>query len=189
MALNPWDYAAKTGNEFAHQNALFMWSNMAAKFGLTAAEDPLSYSVAGHALNNYGPANGPNAVPALFWLHAIKNQGHGDAIRGARSAQEGVKPGVPDMFLPVPMFVGLLATRLVYAPPYHVPETARAFTGLYIELKRPVSVGKSAGRESAEQERWRNYLRSVGYRVEVCYGWEAARACILDYLGLSLLNQ
>lgn len=181
MPLNPAEYAAKTGNEFAHQNALFMWCNMAGKFGLQAADDPLSYSVAGHAQSNYGhkpnsgvvQVGGPEAIAELNWLYAIKNQGHGDVIRGARSAQEGVKPGVPDMFLPIPRMQDI-----------GIGNPVVAHCGLYIELKRPVSVGKRAGVEEQIQTYWREHLRRVGYAAEVCYGWEEARSCLLGYLGI-----
>lgn len=172
MALNPWEYAAKTNTEHAHQVALFMWCGMAEKFGIEAAEDRNCYDSKqlGYALRTYGPMRGPNGIPALFWLHAIKNQGHGDAIRGARSAEEGVKPGVPDMFLPVPLMNPLRA-------------------GLYVELKRPAAVGMRKGSVDKEQVRWADYLSSMGYVVEIAYGWFEARDCILKYLGLSIPNQ
>jgi hypothetical protein len=81
--------AAEVGSEFSHQSALFMWANMAAHFGLTAAYDEASYSVKGHALLLMSQNN--DTVPQLARLFAVKNQGHGSAIRGGRSKQEGVK--------------------------------------------------------------------------------------------------
>jgi hypothetical protein len=169
MALDPWSYAAKTRNEYAEQVALFMWANMAQNFGLLQANDPESYTQAGYAKRCYYERGGP-LVPQLRWLHAIKNAGHGDAVRGAMSKAEGVKPGVPDIFLPVPARIS------IYNAYYH---------GLYIELKRLKSSRGAAGTTSQVQDEWRDYLTQAGYAVEVCHGWEAARDAILQYLGLT----
>lgn len=168
MALDPWAYAAKTRNEYAEQVALFMWANMAANFGLKAANDPLSYSVPGHA-KAYGTWRN-DLVPQLKWLHAIKNAGHGDAVRGAMSKAEGVKAGVPDIMLPVPKFWG------------DSVEGGFRSAGLYIELKRLKSARGAAGSTSEVQDEWREYLTQAGYAVEVCHGWEAAKDEILSYL-------
>lgn len=169
MALDPWSYAAKTRNEYAEQVALFMWANMACNFGLQAASDPKSYTVLGYAKNFVAPA-GANLIPELKRLFAIKNAGHGDAVRGAMSKAEGVKPGVPDIMLPVPARIS------VYNAYYH---------GLFIELKRLKSQRGAAGSTSQVQDDWREYLSQAGYCVEVCHGWEAARDAILRYLGLT----
>jgi hypothetical protein len=164
----PQEYAAN-GTEFAHQAALFQWARVAARFGLTAASQPQSYKIPAWAqdcLRDYA-----DAMPKLQWLHAIKNAGHGDAIRGARSAAEGVKAGVPDIFLPVPRGDYSAGLRI---GTYH---------GLYIELKRPVSIGKRKGVASTPQDEWQSYLAGAGYGVAVCFGWEAARDILLKYLG------
>lgn len=171
MMKTPWQYA-ETGNEYSHQVALFMWANMASKFGLLAANDERSYTIAGHAQMLFD-LNG-DTCGELQWLHAIKNAGHGDAIRGARSAAEGVKAGVPDMFLPVPKPSGYYNDYKVFG-----------FAGLYIELKRTDASAKSKGVLSLEQDKWIGYLIEAGYCVETCYGWEAARNAILKYLGRS----
>jgi hypothetical protein len=150
----PWQYA-ETGNEHSHQVALFVWANMAAQFGLTASKWPDYYTRKGMAKQSLEYLN--DAISELKWLHAIKNAGHGDAIRGARSAAEGVKAGVPDIFLPVPQ---------------------SQLHGLYIELKRPKAIGKAKGVASGTQEKWHGHLKDAGYAVEVCYGWEEAREAI-----------
>jgi len=167
MALDPWSYAEKTRNEYAEQAALFMWANMAANFGLLQANDRESYILPGYARRCYMERGGP-LLPELRWLFAIKNAGHGDAIRGAMSKAEGVKAGVPDVMLPVPARIS------VYNAYYH---------GLYIELKRLKSTRGAAGKTSPVQDDWSDYLKSAGYAVEVCHGWEAARNAILHYLG------
>jgi hypothetical protein len=167
----PWQYA-ETGNEYSHQVALFQWANMAERFGKVAANDPKSYSVAGHARTIHNEIYSP-PIPQLRWLHAIKNQGHGDAIRGAKSAAEGVKAGVFDIFLPVP--VGHDYATFV--------EGGHCYCGLYIELKRPDSKGKAAGKPRVEQLEFHTYALAAGYQAEFCYGWLEARDCLLRYLG------
>jgi hypothetical protein len=170
MALNPWEYANKSGTEHAHQVALFMWSARAMTCGVRVANDPANWLKG--ASYTYG-VNEPVAL--LKWLHAIHNQGHGDAKRGATARAEGVRAGVPDICLPVPQL----------RPGMFGPGNSPAvFHGLYIELKRPDSVGKKAGETSEVQDEWIKHLRQAGYKVEVCYGWLEARACILKYLGI-----
>lgn len=168
---NPWDYADKSGLEHAHQAALFMWANMAARFGLTAANDKASYSVAGHAQGLFAANN--DAVPTLKWFHAIHNQGNtaGQAgrIHGAKNKAEGLKAGVFDMFLPVPM---------VYPGEFNGAMPATRVAGLYIELK----VGKN--QPSNEQLEFQTFVRQMGYRAEVAWGWMDARRILLEYLGL-----
>ena len=178
---DPWSYEAKTKSEFASQVSLFMWANMAANFGLKAANDPESYKVAGCAQNWADFKR--DQVPQLKWLHAIKNAGHGDAVRGAMSKAEGVKAGVPDIMLPVAVQFDYrkdwpFKVRAV-GPGWHIA------CGLYIELKRLKSSRGAAGSTSEVQDEWREYLTQAGYAVEVCHGWEAARDAILRYLGLT----
>lgn len=163
MPLDPWSYAEKTGTEHAHQTALFMWANMACNFGLLQANDKESYKLSGYAKRNYEERGGP-LMPQLKWLHAIHNQGHGDAIRGGKARAEGVKAGVFDCFLPC-------AARIsVYNAYYH---------GLYLELK----VGKN--KPSEKQLEFMADMREGGYAAEVAYGWLDARDKILAYLGFT----
>jgi hypothetical protein len=93
--------------------------------------------------------------PALEMLFAIPNGGRRDAVTGARLKAEGVKAGVPDLFLPWP---------------------AGGWHGLFIELKAP------GGRPTPAQRRWIERLQAAGYRAEVCYGWEEAAVVLSDYL-------
>jgi hypothetical protein len=184
MALDPWHYAAKTRSERAEQTALFMWANMARLFGPNIANDPHSYTVAGFAKTQFEGKGGlgyirySEPLHELKWLHAVHNQGHGDAIRGAQAKAEGVKAGVADIFLPVPRYTGLIASRLIGQPPYAVTETAEAFCGLYIELKK-----KDSGKPHAEQLEFQADMRLAGYKCEIIHGWELARDEILRYLG------
>lgn len=179
--LDPWSYAEKTRTEHAEQVALFMWANMAYNFGIEAANEPQSYNKPGYAMEHWGLKGfgsrycnirgksiavlSVHAVAELKWLHSIHNQGHGDAIRGAKAKAEGVKVGVADVFLPWPTFQKPGLMLLDYA-------------GLYLELKR-----KEGGTPSVDQLDFQNDMRNAGYKAEIIHGWEAARDEILSYLG------
>ena len=95
--------------------------------------------------------------PELELLFHIPNGGSRNMIEAVNLKREGVKKGVPDLFLPVAR------------GKYH---------GLFIELKW----GKN--KPSAEQVVWLKALIEQGYAVKVCWGWEEARETILAYWGL-----
>lgn len=173
--IDPWSYSEKTGKEHAHQAALFMWANMAMRFGLVAANQVASYTVKGHAKawhDNNIKSNCVDTVPQLKWLHAIHNQGHGDKVRGGKARAEGVKAGVFDLFLPVPMFKVELQENL---PAF---DECKQYNGLYIELKvgynKPSNIQNEFGAD----------MKKAGYATGVAWGWLEARKIILDYLGL-----
>lgn len=94
--------------------------------------------------------------PELALMHHIPNGGKRGKAEAARFKAQGVKAGVPDIFLPCAR------------GQYH---------GLYIELKRV-----KGGRVSALQEEFIKALRLQGYRVEVCFGMEQAQKVIVEYL-------
>lgn len=94
--------------------------------------------------------------PELRLLFHIPNEGKRSEAQGARFKAEGMKPGVPDLFLPVAR--GL----------WH---------GLFIELKR-----QKGGRVSEAQRRWIADLERQGYRAEVACGWHEAAEIIEIYL-------
>lgn len=93
--------------------------------------------------------------PALHMLYAIPNGGHRSKATAGKLRAEGVKAGVPDIHLPVP--VGRNC-------------------GLWIEMK--------AGRNGVtpEQSDWIDALSAVGHACYVAYSWQAARDLILAYL-------
>ena len=72
-----------------------------------------------------------------------------------RNRQLGVRKGVPDLCLPIPM---------------------HGYHGLYIELKA------DKGRLGPVQARWLEALRTFGYRAEVCHGWEEAKLVLEEYM-------
>ena len=95
--------------------------------------------------------------PQLRLLYHVPNEGRRSVAGGARLKAQGMKPGVPDICLPVP--VG-------------------RYAALYIELKR-----KRGGRVSDEQRGWIEALNRAGNRAVVCRGWDEAREEIVRYLG------
>ena len=98
-----------------------------------------------------------SGIKELKWLTHIPNGGGRDKREGAKFKAMGVRRGIPDYILPLPV---------------------KQFAGLWLEIK----VGKNF--PSDEQIAWQAYLRSVGYACYVCYGWEAARDKILEYLNV-----
>ena len=175
---DPWAMA-KVGAEFSHQSALFAWAAMAQSMGVVAASHPESYTTPGEAKK--WALHHPQAYPELKWLHAIKNQGHGDRIRGSRSKAEGVRTGVFDTFLPVPM--RYLSSHCSFYVPDTSPLFIDGYAGLYIELKTPDRKTHKNGGASDKQLEFQADMRAMGYAAEVCHGWEAARDCLLTYLG------
>lgn len=101
--------------------------------------------------------------PDLRKLYAVPNGGQRNKIVAAKLKAQGVRAGVPDIQLDV---------------------ARHGFHGLRIELKRPANktLGQRAGTLSEEQRDRIADLRADGFRAEVCYGWEAARDVLVEYL-------
>jgi hypothetical protein len=190
MAKTPHEMAA-VGREYSHQTALFAWAAMARQFGVMVAADPKSYQVAGYARD---VSNMPEVlpqfrhwwqpIPELKWLHAIKNAEKGGGMRGSMSVAEGVRAGVADVFLPKSrvhskrVFDGGREVWIDDAE--HGVFTRFEYHGLYLELKRPGS-----SHTSDKQLEFQADMRAAGYACEIVIGWEAARDCLLTYLGKS----
>jgi hypothetical protein len=105
-----------------------------------------------------------SGIPELEYMFAIPNGGLRNAATAGRLKAEGVKAGVPDIFLPVRM-----------------PGEAIGWAcGLFIEMK----VGRN--KLSDEQKDYIAFLTDQGYKCEVCYSWETARDAALRYLGKEL---
>lgn len=90
------------------------------------------------------------------YLLAIPNGGGRSKAEGGALKAQGVRSGVPDLFLALP--VG-------------------EYAGLWIELKR-----RRSGRVSDNQRSWMVRLARAGYAVTVAQGWEEARDEMLKYL-------
>ena len=103
--------------------------------------------------------------PELSLMFAIPNGGKRDKRRDEKGRwfsptalklkREGVKPGIPDVFLPC---------------------ARGGFHGLFIEIKAP------DGRVSPEQANIHKLLREEGYAVIVCYSLESAITLLIWYL-------
>lgn len=106
--------------------------------------------------------------PELALMYHVPNGGKRSKSEAVRFRAMGVKAGVPDIFLPV--------KRSGHWPTLP-PDMIAPYNGLYIELKR-----QRGGTVSAAQKQWIFDLRTAGYAVEVCKGWESAAAVITEYL-------
>lgn len=99
--------------------------------------------------------------PELALAFAIPNGGLRDPRTAAALRAEGVKAGVPDIFLPV---------------------SRTKYHGFFIELKRPKSEGKQRGYATPEQKEWHCKLTVEGYACAVAIGWEQALDFLIQYL-------
>lgn len=94
--------------------------------------------------------------PELELAYAVPNGGSRHPLEAANLKRQGVKPGVPDICLPVP--------RGDYA-------------GLYLELKRG-----TGGKVSENQKWWIEKLKGQGYKAVVCAGFDEASKAVLNYM-------
>jgi len=95
--------------------------------------------------------------PELELLFAIPNGGHRNVVVAKKLKAEGVRAGVPDLFLPV----------------------ARGrFHGLFIEMK------VKPNRPSPEQTELMAQLEKQGFGVGVCYTSAEAEAVLREYLAM-----
>lgn len=94
--------------------------------------------------------------PELALMFHVPNGGSRDIREAHNLRMEGVKAGVPDVFLPVAR------------GEYH---------GLFIELKRVRDY-----KLSDVQRKWLGDLTRQGYKAVMCRGWGEASRTIVDYL-------
>jgi hypothetical protein len=92
--------------------------------------------------------------PGLDLIFAIPNGGKRHPVVAMKLKAEGVRPGVPDLCLPV---------------------ARQGFHGLYIEMK------DKRGHVSPEQDEKIIRLCAEGYRAVVCMGWIVASMIISQY--------
>lgn len=159
MPITP-EQLAKSGTEHGEQVAFFAWAARA--------------------------ANNDPRLAVLRLMFAIPNGGQrgdgtklGAKISGGRLKAEGVKEGVPDVLLPVPRICN--ATTTEGAAWFG---STPIWCGLFLELKRRKSVGRRKGVVAEAQTEMAAGLSEQGYDCRICYGWEEARAAVLDYLGV-----
>lgn len=169
---------AKSNTEHAHQRALFAYTNVVTLYGWAIANDWARGLVTFSKGKIFFPKvcdylKESKPCPKLKWFHAIHNQGHGDRVRGNRAKVEGVKSGVYDCFLPVPVWSGPKRHDWVE---YH---------GLYLEMKKPSVKPKSAtakGGRSDDQIEFGEFAEEQGYATVVCYSWFEAAEALWYYL-------
>lgn len=94
--------------------------------------------------------------PELELLFHVPNEGERDGAAAGWYQRMGLKPGVPDL---------------------HLPVARNGKHGLWIELKR-----RTGGRITPSQHAWLKALDQQGYAVKIAYGAEEAIRAIEDYL-------
>lgn len=95
--------------------------------------------------------------PELRYLFHVPNEGNRSDVGHAVAVAEGLRPGVPDLLLPA---------------------AKGGFIGLAIEMKRV----DHSNHPTDDQWYWIEGMRSNGWRVEVCYGFDETIAVLQDYL-------
>jgi hypothetical protein len=98
--------------------------------------------------------------PRTGMIFAIPNGGWRSQRTASTLKAEGVRAGVPDLFLPIP---------------------CNGYHGLFIELKTPT------GRPTPEQKQWIDALNEQGYKAVICKGLIAAQTEINNYLSQACL--
>lgn len=87
----------------------------------------------------------------------IPNGGSRNVLEAKNLKKQGVKPGVPDLFLPFPK---------------------NQYCGLFIEMKSTMRGAKT----SEAQNVWLNDLDNLNYKCVVCHGFDEAKNEIDAYL-------
>lgn len=95
--------------------------------------------------------------PELHWIHHCPNGGSRQKAEAIRLKAQGVKPGVPDL---------------------HLPIRKGKYIGLYIEMKY------DNGTLQKTQKEWILAMKAAGHFACVCYGYENAVNVIEEYVKL-----
>lgn len=98
-------------------------------------------------------------LPVLDLLYAIPNGGHRHISVAKKLKDEGVKRGIPDLFLPV---------------------AKGGSHGLYIEMKT------TKGKLKSEQKEWRDKLVEQGYAWALCRGHIEAMFTLEEYMDVQI---
>ena len=147
-----------SASEHEHQVAFMSYASIVAWHGFETAEAYVNSRHGSIADFAHLPKH---PYPELKWLHAIPNGGsRGETekdrmIAGGKLKAEGVKRGIPDLFLPV---------------------ARQGLHGMYIEMK------KFGGRPTPEQIEFGNDVQRQGYSFNICRGWREAADVLKWYL-------
>lgn len=106
----------------------------------------------------------------LSWLFHIPNGGGRSKREAGILKAMGVKPGVSDLFLPVPKWKESLVGDRGGVERW-------LSCGLWIEMKA------DGGRAGEDQLKWIYAMRNAGYEARICVGWQEAVEVIKEYLG------
>jgi hypothetical protein len=112
-------------------------------------------------------ADSVGTYPALAYMFAIPNGGLRDVRTATNLKAEGVKSGVPDIFLP-------------FAIQYDYEQAI--YHGCFIEMKIEKYRNHKNGGCSEAQLDFIEWIANSNYYVKVCYGWEEARDTLINYL-------
>lgn len=148
------DEMAKKDSEHGHQTALFAWCAAIKHVGIS------------------------NDTGKMF---AIPNGGLRNKATASNLKAEGVRKGVPDIFLPVPVIVDRDSHQQLYAMFKNTKLIGNSLAGLFIEMKK-----SKLGRVSDEQKFRMEQLQKDGYAVIECRSWREARDAISVYLNLNV---
>lgn len=89
------------------------------------------------------------------YMFAIPNEGRRSRKHGARMKAQGLKSGIPDLFLAWP---------------------TQKYAGLFIEMK------SEKGKISENQQKWIDRLNEQGYLAVVAFGLDEAKKAVEGYL-------
>ncbi len=93
--------------------------------------------------------------PGLELIFAVPNGGKRNKLEAINLKKQGVKAGVPDLFLPVAKY---------------------GYNGLFIELKY------GNNKATLKQKEWIEKLNKQGYCATVCNGFDEAKDVIEKYM-------
>ena len=104
-----------------------------------------------------------STIRELQLMHAVPNGGYRHIRVASKMKKEGVKAGVPDIFLPV---------------------SKGGYHGMFIEMKVPKTATTIKTYPNKTQKAWLSELNKNGYHAVIAWGYSDARDKISEYLAL-----
>lgn len=166
----------KTNSEGEHQKAFFAWINKAHRYGVTVASYEEAYYTHERALAFQKVVDDVSMLD-FDLIHAIPNGGDRSARQGSSLKVQGVKPGIPDIFVPIPMV-------------HRSNNSYITKSGLYIEMKKPELMRKVSFNDlqsilsvaSSDQQDKITRLSKLGYVSVICFTWQQAVYELCHYM-------